>query len=168
MRSQIEAFRARWGHPHHNVEPHATVKAPFPWDGDPEQLLTPVRSACAALAPFPARLGAPARFGGAGVLYLTVDSPGLHQLHLAVLEALSGLLPPRDDAHEGEGYTPHLTLAVGRFGISPEAMDRMEQEARADLGALPPFAVGALRLYRRESREERWRPACDVPLGNLL
>jgi len=155
----IEAFRTRWGNPHHNVEPHVTVKAPFEWDGSPEPFLAPARAACAALRPFAARLGAPARFGSA-VLYLTVESPGLMLLHKAV----APLMPGDARGHEGDAYTPHLTLAVSRFGISAEGLDRMESEARTEL---PPasFTVTALRCYQREQKQDRWMPLCDLPLS---
>ncbi|MDF2627420.1 MAG: hypothetical protein K0R39_1251 [Symbiobacteriaceae bacterium] len=159
----IEAFRARWGHPHHNVEPHITVKPPFPWDDAPGALLDLLRPALAGLRPFAARLGAPARFGNA-VLYLTVDSPDMHSLHLTTINVLAGAIPT---AHEGHEYTPHLTLAVTRFGISPEALDRMEAEARAELAVFPAFDVTALRGYQRFGKDDRWQPLCDLPLGSL-
>lgn len=158
----IERFRARWGHPHHNVEPHMTIKPPFPWSESPESFLAPLRPAVAGLRPFRARLGAPARFGAA-VLYLTVDSPGMKGLHLATVSAL----PAGPGAHEGQAFTPHLTLAVTRFGISAEGLDRMEEEARAELTAFPPFDVTALRCYHRSGNDDRWRPLCDLALGSL-
>lgn len=158
----IERFRARWGHPHHNVEPHVTIKPPFPWNGSPDSFLGTLRGALGGLGPFAARLGAPARFG-AGVLYLTVESPGMKGLHLATIAAV----PTGAGAHEGDAYTPHLTLAVTRFGISAEGLGRMETEARAELTAFPPFDVTALRCYHRTGKDDRWEPLCDLPLGSL-
>lgn len=162
---QIEAFRARWGHPHHQVEPHITVKIPFAWEGAPEGFLAPVRAACAATQPFTALLGAPARFAGGQVLYLSVRSPGLSALHRSVMEALAGLVPTDPRGHEGEGYTPHLTLAVGRFGIDSAGLDRMELDAAAELGHLPPFDVTSLRCYHRTGADAPWEPLVDLPLG---
>lgn len=161
----VEALRARWGNPHHRVEPHITVKIPFPWAPDPEGFLAPVRAACAGVAPFEARLGAPSRFAEAGVLYLSVAAPGLKPLHLAVMRAFAGLVAPDPRGHEGETYTPHLTLAVSRFGITAEGLETMEEEARSALAALPPFMVGALRCYRRERSADPWQPWLDIPLG---
>ncbi|HWI61386.1 MAG TPA: 2'-5' RNA ligase family protein [Symbiobacteriaceae bacterium] len=163
--SAIEAFRARWGHPHHNVEPHITVKAPFQWPGDPEAFLAPVRAVCAAHGPIKVRLGQPARFGDA-VLFLTVESPLLKHLHIDVI---NGVPTPGDPlGHEGEGYTPHLTLAVTRFGISADGLDRMEAEARAELTAVTQqFFITALRCYHRQGKDDRWIPLCDLPLGSL-
>jgi 2'-5' RNA ligase len=158
----IESFRARWGHPHHNVEPHMTIKPPFPWSDAPETFLAPLRPGLAALRPFTARLGAPARFGDA-VLYLTVNSTGMKELHLATIAAV----PTNPADHDGESYTPHLTLAVTRFGISAEGLERMEAEARAELSAFAPFEVTALRCYHRAGKDDRWHPLCDLPLGPL-
>jgi len=164
--SIIEAFRARWGHPHHNVEPHITVRPPFTWPEDPERILSPVRAACAGLSPLQARLGAPGRFAG-GVLFLSVDSPGLTLLHRAVLQALDPLIPVEANRHAGGGYTPHLTLAVTRFGIDRDGLDRMEAEARNELSDLAPFTAAALRCYRRTGKDDRWEPWCDLFFGGL-
>ena len=162
---QIEAFCARWGHPHHKVEPHVTVKIPFAWEGAPEAFLAPVRSACAAVRPFTAALGAPARFPGGQVLYLSVNSPGLPVLHRSVMLALAGLVPVDPRGHEGDGYTPHLTLAVGRFGLDAAGLHRMEQEAAAELGHLPAFPVTSLRCYHRSGPDDWWETFADLRLG---
>lgn len=162
----IESFRARWGHPHHNVEPHITIKAPFQWPGDPETFLAPVRAACASQSPFKAKLGAPARFGDA-VLYLGVCGPVIHQLHSVVVQALCPFAPADRHGHEGDAYTPHLTLAVTRFGISAVGLDYMEAEAREAFAYNPDFLVTHLRCYHREGKDDRWLPLCDLPLHSL-
>lgn len=164
LQAPVELFRGRWGHPHHNVEPHVTVKSPFPWTADPAVLLAPVRRACAAQAPFSLRLGMPGRFPDAGVLYLAVEGAALHGLHRSILEALDGLVPRDPRGHEGDGYHPHLTLAVMRFGIDAVGMDAMEREAADAFAGLEPFPVRALRCYRREKAEDRWQRCCDLPL----
>lgn len=166
--SQVDALRARWGHPHHKVEPHVTIKAPFLWSGAPDQFLAPVADALASIAPFDCRLGGTGRFPGAKVLYLKVAGDGLLPLHMAVVQALAGLLPPDGrPSHEGERYTPHLTLAVGRFGIDVKGLEAMEVEAKAELAALAPFTVSALRCYRW-SEAGRWERHQDIPLGGLV
>ena len=164
--SVIDALRARWGHPHQKVEPHITVKPPFPHEGQPERFLAPVRAALSGITPLQARLGDPARFGGA-VLYLSVLCPGLQALHRAVLQALEPFAPPDPRFHEGESYTPHLTLAGTRFGVSPGGLDRMEREAEGELSDLNPFTVSFLRCYRRDEKDGPWQPLCDLPFGGL-
>jgi 2'-5' RNA ligase len=141
------------------------VKIPFAWEAAPEGFLAPVRTACAAARPFTAALGAPARFAGGQVLYLSVNSPGLKALHLSVTQAMAGLVPVDPRGHEGEGYTPHLTLAVGRFGLDAAGLDHMEQEAAAELGSLPSFPVTSLRCYHRAGADDPWERFADLPLG---
>lgn len=46
--------------------------------------------------------------GPGPVIYLTVESPGLHQLHKRLVDALGAV-----DPLEGENYTPHVTLGRG-------------------------------------------------------
>lgn len=165
LHSRLEAFRSHWGSPHHPVEPHVTVKVPFAWEHDPEPFLAATRTACRGTPVFQARLGGTDRFPAAGVLYLTVVSEGLISLHRSVVAALDGIIPLDAHGHEADGYTPHLTLAVSRFGIDDAGLDAMESEALGELAGLPPFAVTALRCYRREASEERWQPFCDIPLA---
>lgn len=55
--------------------------------------------------------------GTAPVVYLTVESPGLDQLHLKLVEEL-GAIPEL----EGDNYTMHVTLARGG---SEEAAERL-------------------------------------------
>lgn len=164
---QIEAFRGRWGHPHHKVEPHVTIKAPFLWPGRPDEFLAPVRAVCRQMQPFQAQLGAPDRFVRNRVLFLTMTGQGLLPLYRAVGEALKGILPPDPrTGGGGERFTPHLTLAAGRFGIDDEGLAAMEKEARQELVNLPPFAVTTLRCYRWQGSPGRWHTLCDLPLGS--
>ncbi|MGE5674101.1 MAG: 2'-5' RNA ligase family protein [Mycobacterium leprae] len=164
-KEQIDEVRGRWGHPHHPVEPHITAKAPFAWPDDPEQFLAPVRAACGQVAPFQAQLGPTGRFPNAGVLFLTPEGQGFTTLHLAVLHALAGLVPADSHGHEGEGYHPHLTLAVTRFGIDSEGMAAMARVAEQELTGLPPFRVEALTCYQMAAEEESWQVFCRLPLG---
>lgn len=163
VRGQIEGLRTSWGSPHHKVEPHITVKAPFSWTGDPEVWLAPVRAALAGVGRFPLKLGAPGSFGGQNVLFLTVPSDRPAQVHQAVVSLLYPLLPPDPRVHEGGEYHPHLTMAVKRFGARPELWPQYEREARALAEQLPEFLVGSVRVY--EWRGTRWETLVDLPLG---
>lgn len=164
--TQIDDFRGRWGHPHHKVEPHVTIKAPFVFPGRSEEFLAPVREVCRQIQPFEARLGAPGRFTRSRVLYLTMTGRGLAPLHRAVAGALQGIIPPDPRARGPERFTPHLTLASGRFGIDEDGLDAMEAEARVELADLPPFIIRTLRCYRWEGSPGRWHTYCDLPLGS--
>jgi 2'-5' RNA ligase len=57
--------------------------------------------------------------GPAPVVYLAVESPGLHAVHRRLCETFDPV-----DGIEGEGYTPHVTLArgLGEF----ESLDGVE------------------------------------------
>jgi 2'-5' RNA ligase len=46
--------------------------------------------------------------GSGPVVYLTVDSPGLHRIHTRLCDALAPV-----EGIEGEDYTPHVTIARG-------------------------------------------------------
>lgn len=161
----IDELRGRYGHSHHKVEPHVTVKVPFTWPGDPEAFLTPVRAACAGVAPFEMGFGGTGRFVEAGVLYLEIPGAGVLHLHLTVVTALTGLVEADSRGHEGGGYTPHLTLAVQRFGIDAWRLDQMEEEAGRLVSSISPFWVESLRCYSRERADHPWQPLVDLPLG---
>ncbi len=163
--SRIEAFRGRWGHPHHRVEPHITVKVPFEWDRAPAVFLGSVRTACSRIPAFELKLGEPGRFRRARVLFLTVRGHGLKELHQAVVGAMAPMVPPDARGHEGERYTAHLTLAAGRFGIDEAGLDEMERAARQELADLPAFPVTALRCYQWSKPRGRWERFTDIPLA---
>lgn len=79
--------------------------------------------------------------GSAPVVYLSVDSPGLRDLHLRLCETfgtVSGL--------EGKDYTPHVTLA--RDG------DVEDAKALASVEVEPiEWTVSELRIWSKEYRE---------------
>lgn len=162
--SRIEAFRTRWGNPHHQVEPHITVQIPFRWHGPTAPFLGAAGQAAAMVTPFALQLGAPARFGGGRVLFLTAAGSGLTHLHHAVVGALAELLPAADRGRDPSPYAPHLTLASGRFGISDADMSAMERAAAQELAGLPPFRVSSLRCYRKGEGPGRWERFRDLPL----
>jgi 2'-5' RNA ligase len=167
LRGQIEAFRMRWGSPHHKVEPHITVKAPFTWQEDPAVFIAAVQASLTEIAPFPVQLGDTGRFGGA-VLYLTVSGPKLLDLHLRVVGAMEPWAPADRRGHEGGSYTPHMTLAAARFGIDAARLAAMQAEAQAELTELPPFAATALRLYEKRPSDKAWQFLRDLPLGSVV
>jgi len=165
IREQIESFRKAWGSPHHRVEPHVTVKAPFEYPGVPAPVLVAVRQVCAAARPLTMRLGQPGRFGGDRVLFLALTCEGLEDLHQQVLAAVSRFVPPRPGDREGGPYHPHLTLAASRFGIDAAGMAAMEAQARVKLAGIPPFSITSLRVYKKDRNMERWQPMEEIPLG---
>jgi 2'-5' RNA ligase len=161
--SEIDAFRGRWGHPHHKVEPHITIQPPFEWEGSPEPWLQAVYGALRQVAPFPVQIEGTGRFARSRVLFLTPKGEGLGRLHALVTGALADLLPPDDRRRSGQGFHAHLTLAAGRFGITDERIDAMEAEARREPFAAAGFTATSLRAYRWGDR--RWERFKDLPFG---
>jgi 2'-5' RNA ligase len=159
---QIDEFRGRWGHPHHKVEPHITIRAPFEWDGSAEPWLEAVRGAIRQVAPFPVQFKGTGRFGSR-VLFLTPVGEGLERLQSLVMAALVDRLPPDDQRRQGQGFHGHLTLAAARFGITDERMEAMDVEAKGEPFATAPFTATALRAYRWG--DGRWERFVDLPLG---
>lgn len=160
---EIDAFRGRWGHPHHKVEPHITIQPPFEWNGSTEVWLEAVRGAVRQLAPFPVELRGTGRFARSRVLFLQPVGAELERLQSLVERSLVDLLPPDDRRRSGQGFHGHLTLAAGRFGITDERIDAMEQEAKGEPFATASFTVVALRAYRWGPG--RWERFKDLPLG---
>lgn len=161
--TEIEEFRGRWGHPHHKVEPHITIQPPFLWDGPVEPWLSVAAQAAVQIEPFPVELTGTGRFARSRVLFLQPVGEGLERLQAAVTKALVGILPD-DGRRQRQGFHGHITLAAGRFGITDERIDAMEQEARREPFATARFAVKSLQVYRWGPGEHRWSRYKDLPL----
>lgn len=78
-----------------------------------KQIAFEVRQALAGAEPFEARLAGIGTFeepatGPGPVVYLAVESPGLHKLHGRLVEAFGAV-----DGIEGGDYVPHITLGRG-------------------------------------------------------
>jgi len=84
--------------------------------------------------------------GSAPVVYLDVESPGLHDLHRRLVETFGAV---HDDL-EGEGYVPHVTLARGDGG------DALDDLRRLDVDPVT-WTVSELILWSRARRETVWR-----------
>lgn len=118
----------------------------FEDDASPARLRERLRPALADAPAVEARVGGIGVFerpvrGPGPVVYLAVESPGLHRLHRRLVGAF-GAVPEL----EGDDYTPHITLARGG-----------SNEAVAELAAVDvdPIAwtVSELELWSAEYRE---------------
>lgn len=92
---------------------------------DPAGLETRVRRALAGAPAFEARVSEIGAFeepwaGPGPVLYLAVESPGLHEVHRRLCEALGVV-----EGIEGGEYVPHVTLARGGGEAAEEAVERL-------------------------------------------
>lgn len=85
--------------------------------------------------------------GPAPVLYLRVDSPGLHTLHRRLVDRFDAV-----PGIEGDGYVPHITLARGAG--SETARERVEA------AGVPAFQWTIDRLVFHDGRR-------DIDIGEL-
>lgn len=90
--------------------------------------------------------------GPGPVVYLAVESPGLHDLHERLVEAFGAV----DDDLEGPAYVPHVTLARGG---GAEAVDRLRA---LDIDRLT-WTVSELHLWSRPRREAAWTVSLPRP-----
>lgn len=96
-------------------------------EADPNGLETRVRRALGGAPAFEVRTDGIGAFeepvaGPAPVVYLAVESPGLHQVHRQLCSAF-GAVPEL----EGDDYVPHVTLARGGGADAEEAVERLRE-----------------------------------------
>lgn len=104
---RVQQFQNRWmGNV--GVEPHITLKAQGGLSPD-RKWLDEVKGVASRFRPFSLSLGEPAYFGGT-ILYLTVHSPDLFDLHREVVQAVSPSPEEIRQYFELEAFVPHLTL----------------------------------------------------------
>jgi 2'-5' RNA ligase len=89
--------------------------------------------------------------GTAPVVYLAVESPGMHAVHERLVAAFGGV-----EGLEGDGYTPHVTLARGYdagrgFGI-PDTHDPVAQLRAREIEPVE-WTVDELGIWSREYAE---------------
>jgi len=60
--------------------------------------------------------------GDGPVVYLTIESPGLHRIHRTLTDAFGVI-----DGLEGDDYTPHVTLARGGSATTP-ATEQLQKQ----------------------------------------
>jgi len=93
--------------------------------------------------------------GPGPVIYLAVESPGLHDLHRRLVEAFGAV----DDDLEGEAYVPHVTLARGGGADASAALDRLRER---DVDPVT-WTVSELDLWSRARREAAWTVSLPRP-----
>ena len=92
--------------------------------------------------------------GSAPVVYLVVESPGLHDLHRRLVATFGAV----DDDLEGAGYVPHVTLARGG-DADAATVDRLRA---LDIDPVT-WTVSELHLWSRARREVLWRVSLPWP-----
>jgi len=163
-KERIDRFRNRWASNRIGevVEPHITVKAQ---GGLTEDLawLDRVREVCSSFRRFQLSLAEPETFGDA-VVFLSVRSDEIYELHRRLVEAVSPSPELIKRYFEGEYYHPHLTLGQTHFGMSGPEILEMKREARSALAPWPVFPVSFVRVYR-EIEPDKYAPFEDIRLA---
>lgn len=108
-----ELLRIRERHPllRTKFPPHISVKSPFLFRHTGASVVEQLEEILAQWSPFQIRVGGLGVFRRS-ILYARVsDSPDLQALHRSLVEGLDGFVETLTTQYEGQGYTPHLTLA---------------------------------------------------------
>lgn len=139
-------------------ERHGLVCKRFEADeGDYHRLRERLRVALSPAPAFEARVTGLDAFetpthGPGPVVYLVVESPGLHDLHRRLVEAFGAV----DDDLEGAGYVPHVTLARGGDAAALDGLRNLDIDPIT-------WTVSELHLWSRARRETLWRVSLPRP-----
>lgn len=162
--TKLRDFRNQW--PANRIdkmaEPHITLKAQGGLTAD-EDWLDDVKQAAAEFPAFQIQLGEP-RFFGEDILYLSMDSPELEQLHRVLVERV-GITPEHiEQYYEMDQFLAHMTLAKTTYGLSREELSEMAGAVAQQLEPNPPFDVESIRLYRKAASQDGYSKYLDIPL----
>ncbi|WP_088068709.1 2'-5' RNA ligase family protein [Gottfriedia luciferensis] len=143
------------------VEPHITIKAQGGLTSD-NKWLKEVERVCASLLPFEINLRCP-KFFGEDVLFLSVESTELNNLHKMLVEAVSPSKELIKTYFELNDYTPHLTIGQTNFGLTKIELKEMGKKAKEELTNFPTFSVDFVRVYQK-SNTGKYLKYLDIPL----
>nr|WP_256488047.1 2'-5' RNA ligase family protein [Deinococcus sp. HSC-46F16] len=125
--------------------PHLNLRAPFQTHLTPGELVAAFREALRGTAPFEVPVRGWKRLPHL-VFLECMRTPQLSNLHARAL----GVGPSTRAPHDGEGYTPHLTLGLG---ILPRVEDLIWAEVQPLKPPVASFGVEVLSLTREERGE---------------
>ncbi|MGD6831229.1 2'-5' RNA ligase family protein [Sutcliffiella halmapala] len=166
---QIEQFQKRWVH-HLGVEPHITLKAQGGLTSD-KKWIDKVQKVCENFQPFKVSLDKP-RYFGDNILYLSVNSNELVNLHYKIVQVISPSNDLIKQYFELDNFVPHLTLGKEQYGgnissgLTKQALKEMEKIAEKELMPYPNFDVNFIRIYEFNVEKKRYEKYLDVSLGN--
>ncbi|MEW6422638.1 MAG: 2'-5' RNA ligase family protein [Deinococcota bacterium] len=125
--------------------PHLNLRAPFQTELGQAELVAAFRDVLRGEKPFEVRVKGWKRLPH--MLFLECDlSPHLADLHARALS----VGPSSRASHDGTGYIPHLTLALG---VLPWAEDFLWEQVQVIRPPLDRFTVNVLSLTREEHGE---------------
>ncbi|QHJ69141.1 2'-5' RNA ligase family protein [Planococcus halotolerans] len=161
---KLKEFRNQWPANRIDdlVEPHITLKAQGGLSAD-ESWLENIKEAAAGFPGFPVQLGEP-RFFGEDILYLSMDSPELQELHETLVKAAGATPEQIEQYFELDLFVAHLTLAKTAYGLSREELKEMAAAASKELAPYPAFTIESIRIYRKSDGQQGYVKYMDVPL----
>lgn len=162
---RIVKFQKRWtNNPLPGVvEPHVTLKAQ---GGLTEDLswVDNVKDICSRYPSFKLSISEP-RFFGKDILYLSVESPELLDLHKQLVDAVSPSRELIKQYFESDDFTGHLTLGKTHHGLTELELQEMKIEAEKSLIPFPTFDVKFVRIYREV--HNKYEPFQDIQLAEM-
>lgn len=166
---RIEHFQRKWMNLL-GVEPHITLKSQGGLTPDKEWI-DKIKEVCENFKSFHLSLDKPMYFGNT-ILYLSVNSNDLHNLHREIVREIS----PSDDLipqyFELDDFIPHLTLGKEAYGgsistgMSKQELNDMEKLVEKELTPYPTFEVTFIRIYELNNEVQRYEKYLDIPLRN--
>lgn len=159
---RIEKFQTKWMK-HLGVEPHITLKAQGGLTPD-KKWINAVEKVCDQFKPFQMSLGKPMYFGD-NILYLSVSSSDLLQLHQKIVQEISPTNDLIKKYFELDDFVAHLTLGKEQHGLSKEQLKEMEELAAKELIPYPSFEVDFIRIYELNNEKNRYETYLDIFLG---
>lgn len=163
-KQRVMDFQRQWKN-HKNptvVEPHITLKAQGGLTID-QNWMSKVESVCKMCSPFPIALGEPAFFGE-DVLYLSMKSAELEELHAKIVKFINPDPPLIKKYFELDDYVPHMTLAKSDE-VSGQDLKQMEKAATKILSPYPTFDVHFIRVYQ-EIEPNTYEKLVDLSLAS--
>jgi 2'-5' RNA ligase len=152
-KNKIEMLRAQFRF--FTTEPHITLVPP-PALPDEDDFIKNVIDVCKKTEPFDVKLNSLGQFGNR-VLFVSVDSPGLIDLHNKIYDNL-GL------EEEKRGYTPHLTLVKQR-PKRPVEIDIIRKRAETKLIPAIEYTLDSITVYYQPKEHSIYVPYMEIPLG---
>ncbi|MCM3737069.1 2'-5' RNA ligase family protein [Bacillus cytotoxicus] len=143
------------------VEPHITVKAQGGLTADLEWI-EKLKKICANFPVFNISLNQP-MFFGESVLFLSVTSEKIFELHQKIVKAISPDSELIKKYMELDNYVPHLTMGQTAFGLSSKDLKVMAKIIEKELSPYPTFEVSFIRIYQ-EKETNKYVKYLDIPL----
>lgn len=141
--------------------PHITVKAQ-PGLAEPDRWLPALQAGLARVSPFEVRLGPPTWFGST-IVYLSVRSAGIVELHHRILALLDRAGISERFEYDGEAFVAHLTLGADFAGADSRCLRSLATGA-AEL-SFPSFVVDRVWAFHRSGDNQDYTPWRAFPFG---